>query len=67
MGGSVGRNKNKISLHTLFYFCVKKFGSVGIKKIENFVQSLLARVSSPLVGSPVESVIPIRWEDDKPC
>ena len=20
-----------------------------------------------LVGSPVESVIPIRWEDDKPC
>ena len=26
-----------------------------------------AVVSSPLVGSPVEPVIPIRWEDDKPC
>ena len=24
-------------------------------------------VSSRLVGSPVEPVIPIRWEDDKPC
>ena len=24
-------------------------------------------VSSPLVGSPVEPVIPIRWEDDKHC
>ena len=27
----------------------------------------LQAVSSPLVGSPVEPVIPIRWEDDKPC
>ena len=24
-------------------------------------------VSSPLVGSPIEPVIPIRCEDDKPC
>ena len=30
----VGRNKNKISFHTLFQFWVKKFGLVGVKNIK---------------------------------
>ena len=33
--------------------------------IENY-KPFISEVSSPLVGSPVELVIPIRCEDDKP-
>ena len=42
---------------------IRKYTIPGLESIAHFIRL----VSSRLVRSPVEPVIPIRWEDDKPC